>query len=61
MIDGVEYINDTTSTTPAAGIAALRAMTKPVVLIAGGSSKKLDLKPLAEEIVRCWKSKKVKK
>ena len=61
VIDGVEYINDTTSTTPAAGIAALRAMTKPVVLIAGGSSKKLDLKPLAEEIVRCWKSKKVKK
>lgn len=51
-IDGVEYINDTTSTTPAAGIAALRAMTKPVVLIAGGSSKKLDLKPFAEEIVK---------
>lgn len=60
MIDGVEYINDTTSTTPAAGIAALRAMTKPVILIAGGSSKKLDLKPLAEEIVRGWKNNKVK-
>ena len=60
-IDGVEYINDTTSTTPAAGIAALRAMTKPVVLIAGGSSKKLDLKPLAEEIIRSWRSKKVKR
>jgi UDP-N-acetylmuramoylalanine--D-glutamate ligase len=60
-IDGVEYINDTTSTTPAAGIAALRAMTKPVVLIAGGSSKKLDLKPLAEEILKGWKNNKIKK
>lgn len=52
VIDGVEYINDTTSTTPAAGVAALRAMVKPVVLIAGGSSKKLDLKPFTEEIVK---------
>lgn len=60
-IDGVEYINDTTSTTPAAGIAALRAMTKPVILIAGGSSKKLDLRPFAEEIVEGWRSKKLKK
>lgn len=60
-IDGVEYINDTTSTTPAAGIAALRAMTKPVILIAGGSSKKLDLKPFAEEIIKNRESKRVKK
>jgi UDP-N-acetylmuramoylalanine--D-glutamate ligase len=52
VIDGVEYINDTTSTTPAAGIAALRAMVKPLILIAGGSSKKLDLKPFTEEIVK---------
>lgn len=51
-IDGVEYINDTTSTTPAAGIAALNAMKKPIILIAGGSSKKLDLKPFSEEIVK---------
>lgn len=61
VIGGVEYINDTTSTTPAAGIAALRAMVKPVILIAGGSSKKLDLKPFAEEIIKGWKSKLVKK
>lgn len=60
-IDGVEYINDTTSTTPAAGIAALRAMTKPVVLITGGSSKKLDLKPLAEEIVESYRKHRVKR
>mgnify|MGYP001613165144 FL=1 len=36
-------------------------MTKPVVLIAGGSSKKLDLKPLAEEILKGWKNNKIKK
>lgn len=51
-IDGIDYINDTTSTTPAAGIAALRAMNKPIVLIAGGSSKKLNLLPFAQEIVK---------
>lgn len=51
-INGVEYINDTTSTTPAAGIAALRAIEKPIVLIAGGSSKKLNLKPFADELTK---------
>jgi UDP-N-acetylmuramoylalanine--D-glutamate ligase len=61
VIDGVEYVNDTTSTTPAAGIAALRAMVKPVVLIAGGSSKKLDLEPLAKEIIEAWSSKRLNK
>ncbi|MBI5356135.1 UDP-N-acetylmuramoyl-L-alanine--D-glutamate ligase [Candidatus Collierbacteria bacterium] len=61
VIDGVEYINDTTSTTPAAGIEAIRAMTKPIVLIAGGSSKKLDLKPLAEEILDSYRKHRVKR
>lgn len=51
-VDGVEYINDTTSTTPIAGVTALRAMRKPIILIAGGSSKKLDLKPFVDEIIK---------
>lgn len=51
-IDGVDYINDTTSTTPAAGIAALQAIKKPIILIAGGSSKKLNLQPFTEEIIK---------
>ena len=39
-IDGVEYINDSKGTNTDAAITALHAMTKPVVLIAGGYDKK---------------------
>lgn len=46
-VDGVEYINDTTATAPAAAAAALRAMTKPTVLIAGGSEKHTDFAEFA--------------
>lgn len=47
-IRGVRFINDTTSTTPQAGIAALktfgleRGRAKKIILIAGGADKKLD-------------------
>ena len=50
MVDGVTYVNDTTSTTPVAGIAALRALDGPLVLIAGGSSKNLDFSPFIKEV-----------
>jgi UDP-N-acetylmuramoylalanine--D-glutamate ligase len=43
VIDGVHYINDTTSTTPVAGEAALRAFDGPIVLVAGGNTKHLPL------------------
>ncbi len=47
-IGGVEFINDTTSTSPAAGCAALDALQgRRILLIAGGSDKKLDLTPFA--------------
>jgi UDP-N-acetylmuramoylalanine--D-glutamate ligase len=46
--DGVEIINDSTSTTPVAGCCALDAMEgKRILLIAGGADKKLDLSPFA--------------
>lgn len=46
---GVTFINDSTSTTPVAGWAALNALDgKRVLLVAGGSDKKLDLTPFAE-------------
>lgn len=46
--NGVGFINDSTSTTPVAGCAALNAVTgKRIFLIAGGSDKKLDLQPFA--------------
>lgn len=52
-IGGVKYYNDTTSTTPEATMAALRALggkKKNIILIAGGSDKGLDFKALAKEI-----------
>ena len=47
-IGGVAWVNDTTSTTPDAAIAALEGLSPPFVWIAGGSEKHLDFEPLAE-------------
>jgi len=45
---GVGFINDSTSTTPVSGCAALNALDgKHILLIAGGADKKLDLQPFA--------------
>lgn len=44
-VHGIRFINDTTATTPVALTAALRAMTEPFVLIAGGTTKKLPFPP----------------
>jgi UDP-N-acetylmuramoylalanine--D-glutamate ligase len=52
MIGGVGFYNDTTSTTPASTIAALRALQGPVVLIAGGADKGLDFAQLAEVVAQ---------
>jgi len=49
VLDGVTYVNDSASTAPVAGIAALRSFTEPLVLIAGGNSKKLDFSEFAAE------------
>lgn len=50
-IGGVTYVNDTTSTTPEATIAALQAYEgRPIILIAGGASKNLDLTKMTDEI-----------
>ena len=51
-INDISFINDTTSTTPIAGIMALSAMTKPTVLIAGGATKKLNLTEFAKAIAK---------
>jgi UDP-N-acetylmuramoylalanine--D-glutamate ligase len=51
LIKGVTYINDSTSTTPTATLAALSSFQKPIILIAGGATKNLDLVPLAQAIV----------
>jgi UDP-N-acetylmuramoylalanine--D-glutamate ligase len=49
-LDGILYVNDSASTAPVAGIAALKSFARPIVLIAGGNSKNLDLRDFASEI-----------
>lgn len=49
-IDGVDYINDTTSTTPIAAIRALETFNQPIILIAGGASKNLNMEDFADKI-----------
>jgi UDP-N-acetylmuramoylalanine--D-glutamate ligase len=51
--NGVAFYNDANSTTPEAGIAALRALAslgRPIVLIAGGSDKEMNFEMFASEI-----------
>ncbi len=47
---GIKYYNDTTATAPDAVIAALKLFDQPVVLLAGGTDKKLQFKELAQAI-----------
>ncbi|HEX2626360.1 MAG TPA: UDP-N-acetylmuramoyl-L-alanine--D-glutamate ligase [Candidatus Limnocylindrales bacterium] len=51
-IDGVRFINDSQGTQPDAVIAALRAFDGPIVLIAGGRDKGVDLQELASVVGR---------
>jgi UDP-N-acetylmuramoylalanine--D-glutamate ligase len=45
-LDGVEYLNDSKATNLHALESALRSLSRPVVLIAGGKDKGLDYSPL---------------
>ena len=49
-IDGVTFVNDSQGTQPDATIAALRSFEAPIVLIAGGQGKNLDMTDLAREV-----------
>lgn len=51
-INGVEYYNDSFSTTPETAIAAIEAFKNPEILILGGSSKNSDFTELGEVIGR---------
>ena len=46
-IDGVRFVNDSMGTQPDAVVAALRSFPGPIVLIAGGRDKGVDLTELA--------------
>ena len=50
VIDGIRYVNDSQGTQPDAVIAAVRAFERPVVLIAGGRDKGIDLSALAADV-----------
>jgi UDP-N-acetylmuramoylalanine--D-glutamate ligase len=45
-IDGVAYVDDSKATNPSSVAAALSAFDQPVVLIAGGKSKRTDFREL---------------
>ncbi len=45
---GIRYYDDTTATIPDACAAAVKAMDRPVILIAGGTDKELDYTPFDE-------------
>jgi len=46
IVDGVRFVNDSQGTQPDAVAAALRAFDPPIVLIAGGRDKDVDLSAL---------------
>jgi UDP-N-acetylmuramoylalanine--D-glutamate ligase len=51
-IDGVRFVNDSQGTQPDAVIAALNAFEAPIVLIAGGRDKDVDLTALADVVAQ---------
>lgn len=55
VVNGVRYINDSTSTTPVAGRVGIEAFNGEgdIVLIAGGNTKHLPLERWPEVIVQC--------
>jgi UDP-N-acetylmuramoylalanine--D-glutamate ligase len=53
-VNGVRFVNDSTSTSPIAGQVALEAFDVPIVLIAGGQTKHLPLEQWPARIIqRC--------
>jgi len=51
-VNGVEYYNDSFSTTPETAIAAIKAFQKPIILIAGGSEKGSNFIELGQVIAK---------
>ena len=52
VVDGVRFVNDSQGTQPDAVVAALRAFDPPVILIAGGRDKGVDLSGLAPVVAQ---------
>ncbi len=52
VLDGIRYVNDAQATQPDAVAAAVSSFRKPLILLAGGRSKGLDLRELAPIVAR---------
>ena len=51
-IGGRSFYNDSLATTPESAVVALQAFDRPVVLLAGGYDKQVDLTQMAQDIAR---------
>ncbi len=56
IFDGILYINDSKGTNPDSSIKALQSYNEPIVLIAGGKNKGLDMTEFLEEAKKRVKS-----
>ena len=52
VVAGRRFYNDSLATTPESAIVALEAFSQPVVVLAGGYDKQIDLSRMAETIAR---------
>ncbi|HET9849037.1 MAG TPA: UDP-N-acetylmuramoyl-L-alanine--D-glutamate ligase [Candidatus Dormibacteraeota bacterium] len=50
--DGVRWYNDSKATNPDSTYKALAAFSEPIILIAGGRNKGIDIEPLAQAIAK---------
>lgn len=58
-LHGIQFVNDTTATAPAASVNALKtlkAKNKNIILIAGGADKKLEFRQMAKEVKKSCKA-----
>jgi UDP-N-acetylmuramoylalanine--D-glutamate ligase len=56
MLDGVDYCNDSKSTSPAATITATQSLRRPIVAIIGGQSKDVPLRACAAALVQACRA-----
>lgn len=55
-IDGVDYVNDSKSTSPPAMLASIESMGQPCVLLAGGQDKQVATTDWAKSVVRACRA-----